>query len=531
MVTILHWNQQKKPIAARELIEGREEYDVLAIQEPHLNKRTKQPYCPRSSRYHLVYGGGRAAIYVNKRLPLSAWMPRTGDDWAGIQLRSGGELLSIYSVYSPCDDISWRSPLQDLVNQSPTGRDIVAGDMNLHHPLWDREGRTSRHVGHLLTLAERWNLRLITPWGEPTRRQGRDRDSTIDHAWVTNTLGAQYLGPVSFTGSDHVAQLIKINTTRETQSELLPGYSWSLMDRGLVAAEAQAYIQQPGSSNTPEELDKETDKLIANLRQIADRTVPRRKRSNGRAAAWWDIDCKRASILSRRAERDWRRNRTPGNQRQYKETQKAFQVTASKASRRAWRNMVANASKNSKEIWALERWARLRGHLPIDPPKIPDLDTGDPLHPTARTHQEKAEVLVKRFFPEPAADTSTIAHRTWADHSFHPTTTLSQAVTEDDIQQILRGMAPSKAPGEDWLQTGFLKACGRPFRQAIATLAGDSFRLEYFPKCFRTAQVVVLRKPGKTVQQQRQADAWRPISLLSCVGKIIEAVFASDWLT
>ena len=85
-------------------------------------------------------------------------------------------------------------------------------------------------------------------------------------------------------------------------------------------------------------------------------------------------------------------------------------------------------------------------------------------------------------------------------------------------------MASNKAPGEDWLQTGFLKACGRPFRQAIARIAEDSFRLKHFPRCFRSAQVVVLRKPGKTLQQQQQAGAWRPISLLSCIGKIIEAL-------
>ena len=55
-------------------------------------------------------------------------------------------------------------------------------------------------------------------------------------------------------------------------------------------------------------------------------------------------------------------------------------------------------------------------------------------------------------------------------------------------------------------------------------ISEDSFRLKYFPQCFRSAQVVVLRKPGKMLQQQRQAGAWRPISLLSYIGKIIEAL-------
>jgi len=53
-----------------------------------------------------------------------------------------------------------------------------------------------------------------------------------------------------------------------------------------------------------------------------------------------------------------------------------------------------------------------------------------------------------------------------------------------------------------------------------------SFELEYFPQRFRSAGVVVLRKPGKTVKQQQTAGGWRPISLLSAVGKLIEAAIA-----
>ena len=142
----------------------------------------------------------------------------------------------------------------------------------------------------------------------------------------------------------------------------------------------------------------------------------------------------------------------------------------------------------------------------------------------ATVYIEKVEVLARRFFPNPTADLLTICHPIWPDHSFHPRTTVSQEVTEEDVQQVLKEMAPNKAPGEDWLQTGFLKACRRPFCQAIARIAEDSFRLEHFPHCFRSAQVVVLRRPGKTLQQQQQAGACRPISLLSCVGKIIEAL-------
>ena len=79
VLTLLYWNQAKNPETAREAIEGREEYDLLAVQEPWINKHTRQPYCPRSSRYHLVWGGGRAAIYINKRIATNEWTSEAGE--------------------------------------------------------------------------------------------------------------------------------------------------------------------------------------------------------------------------------------------------------------------------------------------------------------------------------------------------------------------------------------------------------------------------------------------------------------------
>ena len=117
----------------------------------------------------------------------------------------------------------------------------------------------------------------------------------------------------------------------------------------------------------------------------------------------------------------------------------------------------------------------------------------------ATTHTEKADILARRFFPNPTTNLLTIRHPTWPDYSFHLCTTISQQVTKEDIWQVLKEMALNKAPGEDWLQTGFLKACRRPFCRAIARIAEDSFQLKHFPHYFRAAQVVVLWKPRKTL--------------------------------
>ena len=56
------------------------------------------------------------------------------------------------------------------------------------------------------------------------------------------------------------------------------------------------------------------------------------------------------------------------------------------------------------------------------------------------------------------------------------------------------------------------------------SLTNACFRLSYFPKQFRHARTIVLRKPGKS--NYSDPGAWRPIALLSTLGKIMETVLA-----
>jgi hypothetical protein len=103
---------------------------------------------------------------------------------------------------------------------------------------------------------------------------------------------------------------------------------------------------------------------------------------------------------------------------------------------------------------------------------------------------------------------------------------ISQRVTADEIEGILRNVRPWKAPGKDNIATGLLKACGKPLHQTLAALITSSFTAAYFPRRFKIAKITVLPKPNKTLEQKSTPEAWRPISLLNTVGKIIEAIFA-----
>jgi hypothetical protein len=60
----------------------------------------------------------------------------------------------------------------------------------------------------------------------------------------------------------------------------------------------------------------------------------------------------------------------------------------------------------------------------------------------------------------------------------------------------------------------------------LAALIISSFKAAYFSYCFKTAKVTVLLKPNKTTAPKSTPGAWKPISLLNSLGKVVEAAFA-----
>jgi len=288
-LTIMYWNiGGSKPCAALALANPRE-VDIIAIQEPWRNNHIKgATYCPRAGKYTVIYAGGRAALYVHKRHGVTTWTQEAHNDWCSVTFGTGDDSLTIYSVYSPVvEGRTWESPITVLAEREPQGRNVVVGDVNLHHPLWDRWGRYQQQSEELLTLAQRWNLTLHTPWGEPTREARGDRPSTIDQAWVSRRIRCEYRGRADITGSDHYPQLIYLCDEATTTQPRAPpeGWSWPMMDRSIVKAEA-VHIACPQTISTPDELDQAADELVAQLTRIADASTPRRKANYGHGSPW-----------------------------------------------------------------------------------------------------------------------------------------------------------------------------------------------------------------------------------------------------
>jgi hypothetical protein len=78
--------------------------------------------------------------------------------------------------------------------------------------------------------------------------------------------------------------------------------------------------------------------------------------------------------------------------------------------------------------------------------------------------------------------------------------------------------------GEDSLPTLVWKHLWKFLKQVITKIFTASVKLGHHPRRWRGAKIVVLRKPGKP--DYSIPGAYRPISLLNTLGKLLEAAMA-----
>lgn len=99
-----------------------------------------------------------------------------------------------------------------------------------------------------------------------------------------------------------------------------------------------------------------------------------------------------------------------------------------------------------------------------------------------------------------------------------------EPITEHEILRALKATKGTTAPREDGIPTLVWKHLWPYIGKSITHIFTASIRLSYYPRRWKRARIVVLRKPGKP--DYSTPGAYRPISLLNTLGKLLEAVVA-----
>lgn len=100
-------------------------------------------------------------------------------------------------------------------------------------------------------------------------------------------------------------------------------------------------------------------------------------------------------------------------------------------------------------------------------------------------------------------------------------------ITELEIERSLKAAKGAIAPGEDKLPMLVWKKLWVHLKTLITDIFKACVELAHHPQQWRSAKIIVLRmlrKPGKP--DYAVPGAYRPISLLNTLGKLLEAVMA-----
>lgn len=96
-----------------------------------------------------------------------------------------------------------------------------------------------------------------------------------------------------------------------------------------------------------------------------------------------------------------------------------------------------------------------------------------------------------------------------------------QLTNNDEIKNIIKSLKTHKAPGLDVIKNIALKNLPDNIISSIRNITNSILISGYFPEQWKKAKIILI---PKTVKNRMEISNYRPISLLSCLGKIVEKI-------
>ena len=102
----------------------------------------------------------------------------------------------------------------------------------------------------------------------------------------------------------------------------------------------------------------------------------------------------------------------------------------------------------------------------------------------------------------------------------NPTPSIFQEnFTMTELEKAMRLLKKNKSPGPDQIHNEMLSNLGTTGKKALLILYNKTWTSRKIPKSWKIATITPILKKGKPADQPK---SYRPISLLSCIGKLGE---------
>lgn len=455
-------------------------------------------------------------------------------------------------------------------------RVLVMGDFNAKSPLWGSDNWCGRgKVLYEMCCASGLCPIILAGGVTCDRGQGTKIDILfVNDGFQQGVTESNVLQ--EYTASDHRYVLHLINAKVNTLEEHDP------FDLGKGKLDAEGFLSLFLNKYGDENSDRlgrtyttlEIDRFISDLNKMTNKNMKFTKNKVGKRepVPWWNKVIAAKKEATNKAKRKYTRLRARGDDIQineahvaYKTCKRELNFEIRKAKRENWYRMLQEIEK---DIWGRPYKSvikRVKGMCAkpdvLGPEEIeevvkkmfimkPEPGTETLIYAENRTmaswtdagtvestvepeKEERVRILIDEntYLDEPAGnalmdDTGGPGRKNRNEVVRHHGTYLIRKLifSADEIRKVAASMSAKKAPGPDGITAAVAKDMGMRAAKWFSYIFSCCYNRGYWPVAWKTGRLVLLPKgKAKSIEER----AFRPLSIISCVAKILEKVLKS----
>ena len=514
---IMAWNAngllQHKEHLLVTLIENK--IDVCLISETHF---TRESYLKLRGFevYHTVHPSncarGGSAVIVKTGLVHHEDVKIEKEEFqvTSITLKTSAGAITVGAIYSPPRHNLKRGDYLSLLQSFP-GKFILGGDFNSKHTSWG--SRLTNAKGTELYQAIQEHRCEVHTTGKPTYwPTDLNKLPDLIDFFISKNLSPGFIEVTEEfdLDSDHSPIVLTLSAAIIKKGRL-PTLTNCHTDWDVFQAELITRINLRVPLTTSDELEEEVLKFVADIQHAAweaTPSLPTKVKGNS-----YPLEVRERIAVKRKLRKRWQLTRDPRIKTELNRVTQDLRRTIlaiKQQSIAAYLQDLTDDASTDYSLWKATKRLK-RPVMSIPPLRKPD-------NTWAKDDKEKADVfaahLERTFQPYRESTLATSPKKEEKPKQRIP------LVTPKELRQAIRAhINPKKAPGHDLITGVIMQQLPRQAIVKLTHLYNAALRLKYVPSQWKAAEVIMVPKPGKPVND---VTSYRPISLLPIMSKLFE---------
>ncbi len=520
-IRFAHFNVQSMRNKIDRLQTECEQYDVIGLSETWLNENIKDdnlklegfngPY-----RRDRPDGWGGVAIYTRKELNCKPRPDLYIPDLEGIwcEIRHNKLKFLVSCIYRPPNSRrDYWDKIKDSIEgaklSSPGTNIVLMGDLNCD---------INKGPNQLNNIMNNFNLTQLIKDHTHVTKTSR---TLIDIIACTCPADVKSSGTVPSSLSDHngiyacIGKYYGRNKSYKREIWLFDKANWDEINTDINNGDWSDVTENADINTACNNLTNKYLKILK--KHIPNKTVTIRSRDK----PWMKNIIRKAQRRRNRAYKSFKRSNTEEDWQEYTHARNRCNEEVSNAKKEYEADLalkLLNNDANDNKLW----WKTVKY---FNGDNSNDSDSKSPLMENDKCitdDLEKAE-LFNEYFVKQSTIEETEEECEKLKSPIIPENTLNEIqIDEQTVKDILKNLKPNKASGPDRINPRTLKKTAEALSPILVKFFNKCLEMEQFPDKWKLANIIPIHKKGS----HDQVGNFRPISLLSCLGKVFERCVA-----